>query len=120
MEGFTFAELADMHLEYGAAGENARNAVRMYQSRFPNRYLPNHQTFSSLHRRLRERGTFTAIAHDNGRPRRVRTPEVEEEVTKEKKLGQVGQQDWILKCVFPALSSSCVYRQEFMSLILSL
>ena len=50
--------------------------MRMYQRRFPNRRLP----FSSLHRRLRETGTFTTNAHDHGRPRRVRTPEVEEEI----------------------------------------
>ena len=37
----TNEELADMHMVYGAAHGNAREAVRLYQQRFPNRYLPN-------------------------------------------------------------------------------
>ena len=43
-------ELADMHMVYGAAHGNAREAVRLYQERFPNRYLPGHEMFTAIHR----------------------------------------------------------------------
>ena len=62
------AELADMHLAYGAANGNARQAARLYQERFPNRYLPGHRMFTSIHRRLRERGSFTGRMTVAGRP----------------------------------------------------
>ena len=37
----TKEELADMHMVYGAAHGNPKEAVRLYQQRFPNRYLSN-------------------------------------------------------------------------------
>lgn len=80
MEHFTNAEIAYMHLDNGAADGNAKNAVRLYQQRFPNRRLPNHQMFTSLHRQLHETGTFSVNVHDSGHPRHVRTPEMEEEI----------------------------------------
>ena len=66
------AELADMHLANGAANVNARQAARLYQERFPNRYLPGHRMFTSIHRRLREHGSFTGRMAVAGRPRGVR------------------------------------------------
>ena len=66
------AELADMHLAYGAANGNARQAARLYQERFPNRYLPGHRMFTAIHRRLREHGSFTGRMAMAGRPRGVR------------------------------------------------
>ena len=56
----TNEELADMHMVYGAADGNARAAVRLYQERFPNRYLPGHEMFTAIHGRLREHGSFRA------------------------------------------------------------
>ena len=62
-------ELADMHMVYGAAHGNAREAVRLYQERFPNRYLPGHEMFTAIHRRLREHGSFRVDRRAYGRPR---------------------------------------------------
>lgn len=80
MERFTHAEMADMHLVYGFVNGNGRAAVREYRERFPNRRIPQHQTFGRLHRLLRETGTSRARMHDTGRNRTVRTPEMEEEI----------------------------------------
>lgn len=74
------AYLADMHFVYGLADGNAREARRIYQERFPNRVLPAAATFTNVHRRLAETGSFKG-AHDvPGRPRTARTPELEEAV----------------------------------------
>lgn len=67
MEGVTNSELADMHLAYGAANGNSREAVRIYAERHPNRYVPSRQTFVALDRRLREHGAF-----HRPRPERLR------------------------------------------------
>jgi hypothetical protein len=79
MNPLTNAEMADMHLAYGAADGNARRAARIYQERFPNRQVPGHRMFTNLHRRLRETGRFSANRVNAGRPRRIRL-DVEEEV----------------------------------------
>ena len=60
-----------MHLAYGAATGNARQAARLYQERFPNRYIPGHRMFSNLHQRLRDNGRFEINRRDAGRQRRV-------------------------------------------------
>ncbi|KAJ8881194.1 hypothetical protein PR048_017667 [Dryococelus australis] len=39
------AELAGVHLTYGAANENGRAAQRLHGERFPSRRLPSRQTF---------------------------------------------------------------------------
>ena len=65
-------ELADMHLAYGAANGNAREAARLYQERFPNRYLAGHRMFMAIHRRLREHGSFNVNRRAYDRPRPVR------------------------------------------------
>lgn len=72
-------ELADMHLAYGAANGNARQAATLYQERFPNRYVAGHRMFASIHRRLCEHGTFSVNRRDVGRPRAVRDV-IEEDV----------------------------------------
>ena len=46
---------------YGAAHGNAREDVRLYQEMFPNRYLPGHEMFTVLHRRLREHVNFRVV-----------------------------------------------------------
>jgi hypothetical protein len=68
MERFTNAELADMHLMYGAAGGNGLRAARLYRERFPAREVPGHRFFISLHRRLRDTGSFQVNRMHLGRP----------------------------------------------------
>lgn len=77
---YTWEELADMHLAFGAAGGNSALARRMYQERYPNRRLPNRRTFVNVDQRLRETGSLQSRMYDTGRNRSVRTPQFEEEV----------------------------------------
>lgn len=86
MEKFPFNELADMHLIYGEAKCNGREASRLYKDRYPHRRHPDHKTFASIHRRLAENGNFRR-GDGAGRPRTARTPSFEEEV-----LDQVEQE----------------------------
>lgn len=74
------AHLADMHFVYGLADGNSYEAKRIYQARYPNRVAPCTQTFVSLHRRLSETGSFARVSDIPGRPRTVRTPQLEEAV----------------------------------------
>ena len=57
MDRATNADMADMHMAYGAANGNAREAARIYQQRFPNRYHPDHRVFTRIHTRLCETGS---------------------------------------------------------------
>jgi len=75
MEGVSNAELADMHLVYGAANGNSREAVRIYAERHPNRHVPSRQTFTAIHRRLREYGSFHRPRPEGRRHRRVADPD---------------------------------------------
>jgi len=79
MNGYTNAEMADMHYMYGRADGNALEATRLYSERFPNRRVPNRKTFQSIHQRLRETGALKRRGGP-GRPMTVRTAELEEEV----------------------------------------
>ena len=74
MERIPHGKIADMHLAHGAANGISREAVGIYRERFPNR----HQTFAAIHRRLCETGHFSC--HEAKRIRRVRDPEIEEQV----------------------------------------
>ncbi|EZA62141.1 hypothetical protein X777_03748 [Ooceraea biroi] len=76
---FSFEELADMHLIYGEARCNGREAARLYEERYPNRRQPHHSTFASIHRRLRESGNLKRSG-GAGRPRTIRMIAFEEEV----------------------------------------
>lgn len=58
MERFTWAELADMHLAYGAAEGNAVAAEALYVRRFPGREVPDRRFFQTVDRRLRETGNL--------------------------------------------------------------
>ena len=69
MQRFTNAEMADMHLCYGAAGGNSALASQMYRDRFPQRDASGSRFFTNLHRRLRESGSFSVNRADVGRPR---------------------------------------------------
>lgn len=77
---YTNAEMTDMILVYGYCQGNGRKSVRVYQERYPNRRVPNHQTFAAVERRLRETGTFAPVMVHCGRNRNIRTVEVEEEI----------------------------------------
>ena len=59
--------MADMHLAYGEARGNSREAARIYVDRFPTRRVPDSRTFTAIHRRLRETGSLRPIQHDRGR-----------------------------------------------------
>lgn len=59
IHNFTNSEMADMHLMYGLANCSGTEARRLYQERFPNRVLPCNKTFSTIHRRLAETGSFS-------------------------------------------------------------
>ena len=80
MAEFTFDEYAEMLLIYGEAHRHGRRARLLYAERFPHRRVPSRTIFARLERRLRERGTFTVNRIDCGAPRRVRTPQFEEDV----------------------------------------
>ncbi|GFW87793.1 DUF4817 domain-containing protein [Trichonephila clavipes] len=54
----TNAELADMHLAYGAANCSGPAAQRLYAERYPMRRIPSHNFFARLHQRLAETGSF--------------------------------------------------------------
>lgn len=74
--------MTDMHFVYGMANGNAKGARRLYQERYPNRVVPDSRTFTNIHLRLSESGCFKHNTSE-GRPRSVRTPEVEEAVLQE-------------------------------------
>ena len=80
MPDYSNEEMADIHFMYGRGNGNAYEVQRLYRAQFPNRRLPDPRTFTSVHRRLREHGTTHPPNNEGGRPRTVRTPEVEEEI----------------------------------------
>ena len=59
MERYTWIELTNMHLAYGASFTRGRAAQRLYRYRYPNRRITQHKTFSSIHRRLCQSGNST-------------------------------------------------------------
>ena len=73
-------EYRDMHFCYGRANGNAEEARRLYLQAYPERNIPCAQTFTSVHRRLGEIGAFKNIFGDKGRPRSVRSVELEERI----------------------------------------
>lgn len=77
---YTNAEMTDMILVYGYCQQNGQESVRVYIERFPNRRIPNHQTFGAVERRLRETGKFAPTTVNYGRNRIIRTPQIEEEI----------------------------------------
>ncbi|GFT86126.1 DUF4817 domain-containing protein [Trichonephila clavipes] len=83
MPTFTHREMADMHLIYGMAKCNGREALRMYRAKYPGRQLPSRSFFATLHRRLCETGSFNVHKLDNGRQRTTRTVDAEDRVLQE-------------------------------------
>lgn len=63
-EGYSNAEMTDMLLLYRFCQGNGRGSVRVYRDIFPNRRIPNHQTFARIEKHLGERGTFVPIMVD--------------------------------------------------------
>lgn len=68
-----------MLLVLGFCEGNFRRSVEEYQLRFPNRIVPNRQTFANVERRLRETGTFKTRNNRTGRPNLI-TPQEEEDI----------------------------------------
>nr|CAH7755169.1 unnamed protein product [Callosobruchus chinensis] len=62
---------------YGLDDGNALQAKRLYEERFSNKNVPDARTFSNLHRRLCENGSFDQDNHLKGVQRTARTPEIE-------------------------------------------
>lgn len=77
MDVFDLAEFSDMIMCYEEARGNRREALRMYQQRFPRRQHPYHSMFARLFRRLREMRCLRP-QHVGGGRRNVRTPRFEE------------------------------------------
>ena len=67
MERYTWIELANMHLAYGAAFTGGRAAEELYKDRYPNGRITHHTTFSSIHRRLGQSGTVHRRVDGHGR-----------------------------------------------------
>ena len=57
-EKYGIVEYTDIHIIYGRANGNALEAVRLYAEAFPNRRHPNNRTFTRIHQRLWENGSF--------------------------------------------------------------
>ena len=67
MERYTWIDLANMHLAYGAAFTSGRAVQRLYRDRYPNRRITHHTTFSSIHRRLCQSVTVHRRVDGQGR-----------------------------------------------------
>lgn len=81
MENFTNSEYVDMLIVYGAAGENAAHARRLYLQRFPDRRIPSERTFLIVVQRGRETGSLTPRRGiGGGRPHRQDGVNVEENI----------------------------------------
>lgn len=80
MASYTHRELADMHLVYGMANCNGREALRMYRQKYPSRKMPSRSFFATIHRRLCETGSLDVHKPDSGRQRISRTVDAEERV----------------------------------------
>lgn len=78
---YTAAEYASMIYMYGLANGNGEEAARLYEQRFPNRRpLPVARTILRAYNRLSETGCVMRNNANAGAPRRVRTPQLEEQI----------------------------------------
>lgn len=69
MHQFMNAEMVYMYLVYCAIGGNGKTAARLYVERYPNKPLPHHQIFGSLHHNLFEYRTYRSSNYYTGQPR---------------------------------------------------
>lgn len=74
---FSNEEYADIIYVYGFCDGNARAAVREYERRFPNRRVPNHQTFTSVFQHVRDHGSFPNVSTRSDRPMQLNVNEQE-------------------------------------------
>lgn len=75
---FSNSEMRDMVRVYVQENCCGRRARRTYLRLYPNRALPNHQTFKNIYDRLGESGEFRPKSHI-GRPKRI-TADQEDEI----------------------------------------
>lgn len=80
MVRYTAEDYTNMLFILTSCQGNAAGAVREYRRRYPNRRVPNLRTFLGVERRLRETGQVLITTPRLGRPRNIRTPQVEEAV----------------------------------------
>lgn len=80
MPVYSNVEMANMHFLYGLANGNALKARRFYAERYPERHLASSRMFSKIHLRLQQTGSFAGLHNNAGRPRSIRTADLEEEV----------------------------------------
>ncbi|KAJ8873869.1 hypothetical protein PR048_024705 [Dryococelus australis] len=69
MERFTRAELGRHGLVYGTTNTSARQAVELYQLRYPGRRRPSRATSVRLHQRLRNERSTTVTRQSAGASR---------------------------------------------------
>ncbi|KAK4881346.1 hypothetical protein RN001_004665 [Aquatica leii] len=74
---FSNEEYVDIIYIYGFCDGNARSAVREYERRFPNRRVPNHQTFSFVFQHVRTHGSFPSVSTRSDRPVQLNVNEQE-------------------------------------------
>jgi hypothetical protein len=63
----SFGELTDIHYVYCLCDGNTSAAIRMYSEKYPGRVLPGRRLFETLHRNLRETGSFISKKEGSGR-----------------------------------------------------
>jgi hypothetical protein len=61
---FTFAEMAGMHLIYGAADGNGKETVHLYTEKFPMHWQLHHSTFVAIDCQLCKTGLLRPIMHN--------------------------------------------------------
>ena len=80
MASYTHRESADMHLVYGMANCNGREALRIYREKYLSRKMPSHSFFVTIHQKLCETGSLDVHKPNAGRQRISRTVDAEERV----------------------------------------
>ena len=77
---YSTQEMADMIFCYGQANGSNLRACNLYADKYPTRRKPSVKMFSTLFQQLSETGSFAPRTRDRGRPRTVRTPDMEQRV----------------------------------------
>ena len=101
-EKYSIVRYTDIHFIYGKANGNALEAARLYAEAFPNRRHPDSRTFTRIHQRLRENGSFRHQERP-GRPKTLAF-DVDERVLERVDVNQgtstrrVAMQEGIRKC----------------------
>jgi hypothetical protein len=81
---FSNVEYCDMYLILGSRHGNYAAAAAEYSARYIHRRHPDRKVFQRLDQRFRETGQLiNNHNHDRGRPRKTRTPQLEEQVLQE-------------------------------------